>query len=235
VEVEARVAWTLPEGRNVPTLGEALAEQAYELLRDAVISQQIPAGARLSVPELARRLGISRSPVREAIARLVHERLAISEVRRGAVVASVSREDLIEIYDVREVLEGLACRLAAERITDQELAALDQLVVSHRSAVDAGDVAEHMMLDQSFHAAIRAATHNSRLVEGLDRLQGQIRMAMATTRRSPGGMKQALAEHEEVLAALRRRDPGLAEQVGRGHIARLRRELGTVEAAARPA
>lgn len=231
--MDAGVGWTLPEGRGVPALGDALAEQAYELLRDAVISQQIPAGARLSVPELARRLGISRSPVREAIARLVHDRLAISEARRGAVVASLSREDLMEIYDVREVLEGLACRLAADRLTDEELAALGQVVADHRHAVEAGDVDEHMRLDQSFHAAVRRATHNVRLIEGLDRLQGQIRMAMATTRQSAGGMEQALAEHEEVLAALRQRDSALAEQVGRGHITRLRRELGASKAGAR--
>ena len=140
-------------------------------------------------------------------------------------MASISPDDLMEIYDLREVLEGLSCRLAAERITDQELADLGQLVGAHRAAVEADLVAEHMVLDQSFHAAIRRATHSVRLIEGLDRLQGQIRMAMATTRRSAGGMEQALAEHEEVLAALRQRDPHLAEQVGRGHIARLRREL----------
>ena len=231
--MEATAAWTLPEGRNVPTLGDALAEQAYELLRDAVINQQIPAGARLSVPELARRLGISRSPVREAIARLVHDRLAIAEARRGAVVANISRDDLMEIYDVREVLEGLACRLAAERITDEELDVLGDVVADHRAAVKVGDVAAHMMLDQTFHAGIRGAARNARLIEGLDRLQGQIRMAMATTRRSRGGMKQAVAEHEVVLAALRQRDPDLAEQVGRGHIARLRRELEASKAGSR--
>lgn len=231
--MEAGVAWTLPEGRNVPALGDALAEQAYELLRDAVISQQIPAGARLSVPDLARRLGISRSPVREAIARLVHDRLAIAEARRGAVVASISVEDLMEIYDVREVLEGLACRLAAERITDDDLARLGEVVVEHRAAVDAENVNDHMMLDQSFHAVIRSATYNARLIDGLDRLQGQIRMAMNTTRRSAGGMARALAEHEEVLAALQQRDPALAEEVGRAHIARLRRELQASEAGAR--
>lgn len=231
VQVDGDVAWALPEGR-VPTLGDALAEQAYELLRDAVISRQIPPGARLSVPELARRLGISRSPVREAIARLVHDRLAVSEARRGAVVANITSAELMEIYDVREVLEGLACRLAAERLSDQELVRLGELVADHRVAVDAGNVNEHMVLDQSFHAAIRGATHNARLIDALDRLQGQIRLAMDTTRRSTGGMAQSFAEHEEVLAALQQRDPALAEQVGRRHIARLRSELA-VEAGAR--
>lgn len=227
--MSVHMTWGLPEGQPTLSVGNALAEQAYDVLREAVTAQQIPAGTSLSVPEIARRLGISRSPVREAIARLVADGLAVAEPRRGAVVANITRDELVEIYDLREVLEGLACRLAATRLSDEELAELEELLDAHRKAVRDGDVAGHMSLDQAFHAAVRGATGNSRLVDGLDRLQGQIRLAMDATHRPAGAMEQALSEHEAIVEALRARDAVRAEQVGRRHIARLRAGLSADE------
>lgn len=207
--------------------GLALTEQAYVRLRDAILNHQLPPGTRLSVPDIARRLGISRSPAREAIARIAYEGLAQVEARRGAVVAAIDPADLVEIYELREVLEGLACRLACERISEDDLDLLAELVDEHAAAVEADDVARHMELDQTFHQSIRRATGNQRLIESLDRLQGQIRIAMHTTRRSAGGMRQAIAEHRLVLSALGARDPDEAERTAREHIVRLRSSIRT--------
>ena len=211
--------------------GDALAEQAYVRLREAILDRSLPPGTRLSVPAVARRLGVSRSPAREAIARIAGDGLATLVPRKGAVVASITPADLLEIYELREVLEGLAARLAAERASADALAELDDLVARHRAAIEAGDVAGHMELDQAFHRAIRVAAGNGRLLEPLDRLQAQVRIAMGTTRHSPGGMPQAHAEHEGILAALRARDAERAEAAARAHIGRLRESLA---AAARP-
>lgn len=210
---------------TMPPRASALADQAYAVIRDAILSHQLPPGTRLSVPDLARRLGISRSPAREAITRIAHEGLATVEPHRGAVVADIRSEDLVEIYALREVLEGLACRLAATQLDDEDVAELRQLLDEHEQAVAAGDTERHYDLDQQFHAAIRDLAGNSRLIESLDRLQGQIRVAMYTTRRSPGGMPQALAEHRVILDALSTRDPARAETAARQHIARLLHEL----------
>lgn len=211
----------------MPQRASALADQAYVVLRDAILSHQMPPGTRLSVPEIARRLGISRSPAREAITRISYEGLAQVEPNRGAVVVDIQFRDLVEIYAVREVLEGLACRLAAPRLSDHDLATLASILDEHEQAVQADDADLHYALDQRFHATIRGFANNRRLVESLDRLQGQIRVAMFTTRRSDGGMAQALAEHRLIYEALRTRDPNQAETAGRSHIARL---LGDLEA-----
>ncbi|MFA1545981.1 GntR family transcriptional regulator [Actinomadura chokoriensis] len=208
-------------------LGEALTEQSYLRLREAILQRRLPAGARLSVPAVARRLGVSRSPAREAIARIAAEGLATFVPRKGAVVARITAADLLEIYELREVLEGLAARLAAERIAADGLAGLRALLDRHRAAVEDGDVARHMELDQAFHRALRHAAGNRRLLEPLDRLQAQVRIAMDTTHRSPGGMPQALAEHEEILAALRDHDAVRAEAVARAHIIRLRQSIAS--------
>ena len=210
---------------TIPTRGSALADQAYRALRDAILSHQLPPGTRLSVPEMARRLGISRSPAREAITRIAQEGLARVEPGRGALVADIQRDDLLEIYALREVLEGLACRLAAPLVRADDIVALRALMDEHQVAIERGDTARHYELDQSFHATIRGLAANQRLAESLERLQGQIRVAMFTTRRSPGGMPQALAEHRLIVEALATADANSAEDAGRAHISRLLSDL----------
>ncbi|AYY14186.1 GntR family transcriptional regulator [Actinobacteria bacterium YIM 96077] len=210
---------------RLPTRGEALADQAYIALRDAIVTHELPPGTRLSVPEMARQLGISRSPVREAIARITYEGLAHIESNRSAVVSEIRIEDLIEIYSLREVLEGLACRLAAERLQQEDVTQLRTILDEHEQAISAGNLERHYELDQEFHATIRRIAQHHRLIESLDRLQEQIRVAMYTTRRSPGGMPQALAEHHAIVDALVSGDPSQAEQAGRAHVSRLLQDL----------
>ncbi|WP_158542779.1 GntR family transcriptional regulator [Phytoactinopolyspora halophila] len=212
-----------------PKRSGALAEQAYVALRDAILSHQLEPGDRLSVPELARQLGISRSPTREAITRIAHEGLARLEPHQGAVVADIRSEDLVEIYALREVLEGLAARLAAQRASDDDVTRLRQLMEEHEQAAAVDDVERHYELDQRFHSEIRRVAGNRRLVESLDVLQGQIRIGMFTTHRSLGGLPQTVAEHRAIFNAVAARDPEAAEHAGRAHVARLQEELRHAE------
>ncbi|GEK79217.1 GntR family transcriptional regulator [Agrococcus baldri] len=205
--------------------GDGLAEQAYTVLRDAILNHELPPGTRLSVPEIARQLEISRSPAREAIARIQHEGLAQAVPNRGAVVSHIDLAALVQLYDIREVLEGLAVRRATERADQAWVDALEQLWEQHRHAVEAGDGARHIELDGEFHQRIREAAGNPSLAGSLDHLQGQIRLAMATTSRRGGGMPQAIAEHRAILDAIRSGDGAVAERVAREHIARLRESL----------
>lgn len=218
------MAQSLGESRVVAR-GEGLAEQAYGVLREAILSHALPPGARLSVPELARQLEISRSPVREAIARIQYEGLADFEPHRGAVVARIDLPALAEIYQIREVLEGLAVRLAVESGDSALGTDLEQLWQDHRKAIDEGDEERRIDLDTAFHLRIREAADSERLAEQLDRLQGQIRLAMSTTAHRGGGMQAALAEHRAVLDAVLRGDAAGAEQLARDHIRRLRESL----------
>lgn len=214
-----------PATLGTATRGDALAEQAYVVLRDAILSHQLLPGTRLSVPELARRLGVSRSPAREAVARIAYEGLATVEPHRGAVVADIRPQDLVEIYSLREVLEGLACRLASRRLRDNDVERLQEILDEHEQAIKLGDLERHYELDQAFHAEIRRIARHQRLTDSLDRLQGQVRVAMSTTHRSRGGMPQALSEHQAILQALISTDPEHAERTGRAHVARLLHEL----------
>jgi DNA-binding GntR family transcriptional regulator len=201
-----------------------IADAVYEHLREQIFSGELPPGARLSVPALAEALEVSRSPVRDAVLRLTRERLAFEEAHRGAVVASVGPADLAAIYQVREVLEGLAARLAVEnsgrRLFDQLRAVLED----HQEAVEAADLDRHFKHDMQFHALIRRACGNPDVVRLLDDVQTQIRLAMRTTTIT-GGPRHAVADHRDILAAMESGDPDAAEVAARQHIARLRLAL----------
>lgn len=212
-------------GPGLVARGNGLADQAYSVLRDAILSHALPPGSKLSVPEVARWLDISRSPAREAITRIQHDGLADYIPNRGAVVSRIDPEALAEIYAIREVLEGLAARLAAERADTAAVAGLEELWAAHAAAVESGDTVAHVRLDGEFHHLIRAAAGNERLTSSLGRLQGQIRLAMATTSRRGGGPPAALVEHRAILDAIRTGDGKSAEHVAREHIRRLRESL----------
>lgn len=205
--------------------GAGFVDQAYAVLRSAIVEGRLPPGSRLSVPEIARQLDISRSPVREAIARIEHEGLAESISHRGAVVVDIGLDDLIAIYDLREVLEGLAARLVTRAPAPSLLDELEANWAAHRSAVESGDVETHMVLDAEFHRLVREAGGNARLADNLRQLQGQIRVAMSTTVARRGGMHAALAEHRDLIDAIRGGDEAVAESVARQHIIRLRQSL----------
>lgn len=204
---------------------DSLTDQAYKVIRDAILNHSLAPGSRLSIPEISRQLDISRSPVREAIARLEYEGLAESVSHRGAVVVDIDVAELITVYDVREVLEGLAARLATRAVDAALIEDLERNWQAHHEAIERDDVEQHMQLDAAFHRRIRDATGNHRLSENLRQLQGQIRVAMTTTVVRRGGMHAALAEHRALIDAIQGGDPAVAEKIAREHIIRLRESL----------
>jgi DNA-binding GntR family transcriptional regulator len=208
------------------TRSDLIAERAYEEIREAIFANRLPPGAPLSVPELARQLAISRSPVREAVQRLVHDGLAVTSPYKGAMVARVDVEDLYRLYEVRELLEGLAARLATERLDKTALAELEEILNQHRKVLeDREDLAAHIDLDMRFHRQIREIAGNPHLAAVLDGLQGKIQLAMRSLWRSDDAPFNALRDHEKILAAMSSGDPADAEVVARAHIARVRETL----------
>lgn len=209
--------------------GDLLADLAYKEIQAAIFSNRLAPGVALSVPELARQLDISRSPVREAVQRLVHAGLAVTVPYRGAVVARVDIEDLQQLYEVRELLEGLAARRAVERLYPRSLAKLEELVGEHRRALDEGrGVQVHIEYDMNFHRGIRDLADSVSLSEFLETLQGKVQLAMHSLWRSEEAPWLALEDHEGILAAMSAKDPAAAEEAARAHIARLRATLLSV-------
>jgi DNA-binding GntR family transcriptional regulator len=196
------------------------ADAIYSALREAILSGVLRAGERLAELQLAALFDRSRTPVREAILRLESDRLAERSPRRGFVVTSISREEILEVYAVREVLDGLAARLAAMACLPKDL---DQLSWINQQLRKAG--AEHNYrlmaeINVEFHETIARAGRNALLLQFMNQIHDWVRRFNETTFAYPGRIKESNKEHEELLDALARRLPDVAERVAREHTAR---------------
>ncbi|OYD23921.1 GntR family transcriptional regulator [Oceanimonas baumannii] len=196
-----------------------------ERLINLIVKGEFAAGSKISEPELARRFGVSRGPLREAIMRVESLGLIERAPHVGARVIALSRAKLMEIYAVREALEGMAVRLACQHITEQELDALQQLLDTHKAHIEEVEGASyfHQQGDFDFHYRLIQASRNSTLIGLLcDELYHLLRMYRHQSQRSHSRPQQALSEHFHLLAALRERDAELAEMLMRRHIMRSR-------------
>ncbi|MGW0559280.1 GntR family transcriptional regulator [Streptomyces sp. NPDC003016] len=211
---------------NPIAAGSLLADRAYEELKSAVLANRLRPGDALSVPALATGMGISRSPVREAVQRLIHDGLASHVPHRGAVVSTVDVEDVRQLYAVREVMEGLAARLATERLDATGVAELRELLEQHERVV-ASDFEEqaHIEMDMAYHRLIREVAGNPHLTAALDTIQGKAHLALHSLWRSPEAPRLAVQEHRRIFEAMTSGDPDAAEHAAREHIRRLRIRL----------
>lgn len=199
-------------------------EVLYRTLRDRIISGELRPGTRLSVPALAEEFQVSRSPVRDAVIRLVQDDLATETMNRGAVVARIEGDELVSLYEAREALEWAAARLAAERYTPALRRTLLAVLTEHRQVAEVGDFARHIELDAAFHREIRQAAQSPVLSRMLDGVQGRVLIAMRSTS-ATGGMVQAVNDHQAIFEALCSGDPEAAGEAARAHIHRLKELL----------
>lgn len=197
---------------------QRLADHVYDVLRGRILARSLVPGDRLSVPLLAAELKLSRSPVREAVQRLVVEGLAEEEINRGARVAGVDAEDLADVFAVRAVLEGLAASLAATSDTTDLVEVLRESIADHTDAIRADDEQAIIAADQAFHQALLAAAGNPHLDRALGPLLGRAQVAMLSGDQSRWP-SSALAEHKAILAAIRAGDAPAAERAARDHVA----------------
>jgi DNA-binding GntR family transcriptional regulator len=192
-------------------------------IREAILSGRLKPGARLSVPELARQLGVSRTPVREGLLVLEREGLAVARATPGLAVIAGDAADMRDLLDVREGLEAIAARRAAERMTEAEIAALQAAIETHAAALEAGDLAAHVELDARFHQLVRQGARNPRLERQLTQIEQQGRVLnMALSRARGWSAKAVIRDHAAIAAAIAARDPDAAERALRRHVERTR-------------
>ncbi|HLZ02893.1 MAG TPA: GntR family transcriptional regulator [Bradyrhizobium sp.] len=204
----------------------SLVDVLAERIEAAIISGDLQPGSKIREQTLAASLGVSRGPLREAIRRLEGRKLLQRTPNIGVSVAALSPTDLYEVLQLREVLEGLACALAAKNMTDQELKALAELLDQHQQqrSVQEGIGYYQESKDFDFHFRIVKGSRNKRLIQFLcEDLYYLLRVYRYKSSTKPGRAKQALKEHRDVVAALMRRDPQEAERRMRLHIANARR------------
>lgn len=211
-----------------------LADRVFARLQDDIVRGEIPPGSKVSETELATRYGVSRGPLREAIRRLESRKLLERVAHVGTRVASLSFDDLIEIYHVREALEGMAARLAAECMTKAEVRGLLDVLDQHEQQQDLREDTAYFQRegDLDFHYRIIQGSHNATLsqmlIGELYHLVRMYRYQFSTVANRP---QKALNEHRRILEAIESRDGEMAELLMRRHISSARKNIETQYAA----
>lgn len=206
----------------------SLSEKAYYLLRDRLITLDLPPGATIDERALQDELGMGRTPIREALRRLADARLVRVVPRRGMFASHVDLGDLRAISEVRVHLEGHAARLAAERARGSDLAAARFLLDDVRADGATTDPRALIQLDQRVHRLVHRATYNDFLAATLEEyLVHSLRLWFLVLDHLPH-LEHAVGEHTELLTAICDRDAAAAERVAREHVADFERKIRVV-------
>lgn len=193
-------------------------DKVYERLRQAILRGQLEPGTRLVERKLAGQLNVSRTPVREAIRMLELEGLVSYLPRTGVLVAGINEEEVVEIYRIRAVLEGLAARMAAEKIKPGQLEKLKGLLSSMEINACRGNTDQLEDAHREFNDLIFRAAGSPRLYTMIASLVDYIHRCVRVGYSLPGRVAEAAREHRLILEALQGRDGDLAEQTARNHI-----------------
>lgn len=200
---------------------KTLSEQVFDTLKEAIVTGELPQGCKIVEDNLAKKYGISRGPLREAIRRLESLRLLIRIPHAGTRVVTLTPEMMHEIYTVREALEGMSARLAATLMSDDDIAELRELLDKHKCGIEQSAGKEYFQRegDLDFHFCIARASKNEWLIQLLsNELYQLLRMCRHRSSQTPERPTRALHEHEQIVDAISNRDPELAEILMRRHI-----------------
>jgi len=212
------IASTRKRRKSLPLHEESLprGEYAYRYIRRAIQSSTVKPGERLREIELAGEIGLSRTPIREALSRLEAEGLVTHDPIRGVVVAELDYNMVAELYYMREVLEGTAARLAAQHASEVEISILDDLCQQYESVLN--DPAALRASNRRFHETLYRCSHNRYLLNMVTVLHDALTLLGDTTLANPDRAAETLREHRAVMAAIHAHDADAAEQAQRAHI-----------------
>ena len=194
----------------------------YEELKGAIVDLRLAPGKPLREATLAEQLGVSKTPIRQALTMLEQEGLVEATSFKGAVVGGYSRQDLLEIYELRELLENLAARAAAESMSDEDRVRLDRISRESRKLKNGNDPARLAALVSDFDDVLFDQVHNSRIRALIENLRAHLTRIGHLTEGIPGRIEASVDEHEKIVQAISARDADLAEQRMREHIRSVR-------------
>ncbi len=192
-----------------------LRERIVEFIKDSIISGKLKPGERVPEPEIARSLGISRTPIREAFRQLESEGFITVIPRKGAVVSPITAKDVKEFYAIKSLLEGYAARLACEKFTERDIKKLKTLNEHMKRCVEKNDIKGFYRLDNQFHETFLKACGNEKLCQLAHQLVQQFERMRITALSVPGRMQNSLKQHAEIIKAFEERNADRVEQLVR--------------------
>ena len=200
---------------------ELLSKKVYHILKARIIKGDLAQGGKLFEAKIAEQLGVSRTPVREAIKGLAAEGLVKMNPNQGVVVINISIEDLQEVLQIRRVLEGLAASIVAEKINKEEIEKLEEIIEKMSMIISKPkpDVVAYSELNAEFHKLILIACGNKRLMKICNNLSSSDhRFRIRSLRDNLGRLKYSLKEHQEIVEALKRKNTKQADRLSQKHI-----------------
>lgn len=201
----------------------ATSDMVYAVLHEAILSGILSPGQRLREESFAALFSVSRTPVREALVRLEATGVAHRVPRRGLIVGQITPQEIVEVYVVRETIDGLASYLAAQYATPGDVAHLASINDEFTRAAERGDANEMARLNLEFHTAVALAARNSLLLQFIEHIHRLVRRFPGTTFQHPGRAMSAVEEHEQLIAAIRAGDAERARQIASASMATARR------------
>ncbi len=195
-----------------------LREVIFTTLRDAIIVGELRPGERLMEVKLAEKMGVSRTPVREAIRKLELEGLVDMIPRKGAHVADLSVKDIVDVLEVRASLDGLAALLAAERITDEEIDELNHVNSQFVSFLQKENLQGSIKKDVEFHEIIYRSSRNEKLIQIVSNLREQVQRFRVIYLKDYVNPKELEKEHKDIIDAICSKDSDLSRRVAQSHI-----------------
>jgi DNA-binding GntR family transcriptional regulator len=204
---------------QVPTLSLVNIDQAvYTAIAEQIISGVLPPGARITEEEIAAKLGVSRTPVREAMKSLAKDELIELLPRRGAYVRRLGCDDIREIFEIREALEGMAANLATSRVTDEEIEILSARMEDSERDLAHGRAETWLEVDSALHSLVLDHCGNNRIRKTVHSLNNLVHYFRARVARDRNRAVDAMSEHRKMLTAFKQRDAEAAEAAMREHI-----------------
>jgi DNA-binding GntR family transcriptional regulator len=193
---------------------ETLHKKVYSALKEMIADHRFKPGERINIERVTSELGVSRTPVSEAIRQLEQEGLLVSVTNKGIFMNTLTREEALDLYAVRETLEGMVARLAAARIDDKTLKKLDASLLKQKNLIERGDVVAYNKEDVCFHTLIHAASGNSFLVDILERIENMIHPIGL---HANGFLPSFYEEHVLLVQALKKHNPIEVEAIFQRH------------------
>ncbi|MCR8551099.1 GntR family transcriptional regulator [Salipiger sp. P9] len=224
-DAPAKPARTKPRKASGGSPRGAALRRTYEGLRDLIFSYEIKPDERLNEGDLAKRFGVSRTPVREALNRLVMEDLLRFEPALGYYRPKIDADEIVNLYELRVILETEGVRLAVQRATDDEIAALQADWARFDICSDKTSPSERIAADEHFHERLVGLSHNDKLVEALRRLNAQIHFIRWAPSEADQNHRDSYRQHGDLLSVLRERDEAKAIATLRSIIVRRQEEL----------
>ncbi len=195
-----------------------LRDVVFNTLRDAILTGKLEPGERLMENQLAEKLGVSRTPIREALRMLELENLVELTPRKGAQVLDMSEKDVVNVLEIREVLEGLATQLACKKMTNELLQELKQAEQEMEQSVQQENIEKMVNADERFHDVIFLSTENEKLIQIFNNLKTQLYRYRMAHVKLDSGMENIIMQHKALLTAIENKNASDGEDLAKKHI-----------------